>query len=193
MEKEITSQEEAHAEKHYGRIVALIITVAILGFIVWYGVTGKLLQVGKVTVVVSQKEEAPMVAITAGAPPAPVEAFVITDIIKTNAIAKTNGTIDTKTLTAPVNFKSFAYDASVGKTISVSGTCHDTYYALLIFESKDDYRTNPGSARSNRAFQCGASKLFTIKMDLRDINLSSGSYYLFVADQGSKGSWYNPR
>lgn len=178
-------------EKHYGKEIAIAIVgvLAVVGVIygAFYGGG-----VSKATYTAPQKE-APVTAVAAPVVPEPAETFVITDTNKTSAPTKTAGAIDTKTLTAPTNFKSFAYDAKVGKTISVSGTCHDTYYALLIFDAKDDYRTNPGSARSNRAFACGASRLFTIKMDLRDINLASGSYYLFVADQGSKGSWYNPR
>lgn len=193
MEPETTQQEEVHEEKHHGKLVAMVIVgvLAVMGVVygVFYGGGA-----GKVAYVAPQKE---MPAVTVATPVVqiPTEAFVITDTSTANVSVstKTTNTTNTKILEAPTNFKSFTYDAKVGKTISVSGTCHDAYYALLIFEGKDDYRINPGAARSNRAFECGASRVFTIKMDLRDINLPSGSYYLFVADQGNKGSWYNPR
>lgn len=178
-------------EKHYGKEIA----IAIVGVLAVVGILyGAFYGGGAVkTTYTAQQKEVPVTAVPAPVVPEPTESFVVTDINKTSEPSKITGAVDTKALTAPTNFKSFAYDAKVGKTISVSGTCHDTYYALLIFDAKDDYRTNPGSARSNRAFACGASRLFTIKMDIRDINLASGNYYLFVADQGNKGSWYNPR
>lgn len=183
--------EEILERKHYGKLVAMVI-VGVL--VVAGGVYGVFFRVGagKVAYVAPQKE-AFATAVIVPMALEPTEAFVVTDISKTSAPQKATGVIDAKTLAAPTNFKSFAYDATVGKTISVSGTCHDAYYTLLIFDAKDDYRMNPGAARSNRAFECGGTRLFTIKMDLRDINLLSGNYYLFVADQGSKGSWYNPR
>ncbi|MBI3634022.1 MAG: hypothetical protein HY228_00165 [Candidatus Yonathbacteria bacterium] len=190
MEPETTQQEEAREEKHYGRTIAIIIVGVLVVVGVVYGVfLGGLAK--KTTYIASEKKiEISSETTTPPPPQVPVETFVMVDTSKTNTPVKAT---DSKILKAPTNFKSFTYDAGVGKTISVSGACHDTYYVLLIFDAKDDYRTNPGAARSNRAFECGASKLFTIKMDLRDINLPSGNYYLFVADQGKTGSWYNPR
>lgn len=195
MESEITQQQEAREEKHYGKPIAIIIVGVLAVIAIAYGVFlgGSAV---KTTYVAPQKENAVSTVVAPiPAVQVPTEAFVVTDTntTKTDVLVKATSSADTKTLKAPTNFKSFAYDATTGKTISVSGTCHDTYYALLIFGSKDDYRTNPGAARSNRAFECGASRVFTINMDLRDINLPSGNYYLFVADQGSKGTWYNPR
>lgn len=200
MESETTPQnEDTHEEKHYGRIVGIVVTVAFLGLALWYGATGKLNNFGKVTMEVSPVNQTGSISNTTvpmAKPPVPTENFVIADVSNT-PINQTKdpvvGTTDVKALKAPINFKSFSYDASIGKIISVSGTCRDKYYAILVFESNDDYRKEPGAAQSNRAFACNASGLFSAEMDLRDINLSSGSYYLFVADQGSTGSWYNPR
>lgn len=196
MEHETTQQEEVHEEKHHGKLVAMVIVGVLVMMGVVYGAFSWGGNAGKIAYVAPQKEM-PAATTTTTTPvvQAPTEAFVITDTStgKTSAPTKTTSATSPKTLEAPANFKSFTYDATLGKTISVTGTCHDAYYVLLIFDSRDDYRTNPGAARSNRAFECGATRLFTIKMDLRDINLPSGSYYLFVADQGSKGSWYNPR
>lgn len=196
MEQETTPQiKDTHEEKHYGRIVAIVITVAILGLAVWYGMTGKLSELGKVTVEVSSVPAASSTS-TPQAPVVqpPTEQFVVTDLGKKEGSQKENiATADTKIFTAPINFKSFTYDASKGKVISISGNCSDKYYAVLVFDSAVDYRKSPGSARSNRAFECPTTKLFNVEMNLRDINLQSGSYYVFIADQGSTGSWYNPR
>ena len=124
----------------------------------------------------------------------PVETFVVNEPSVTVGSQKENiTTADIKIFKKPENFKSFSYDETVGKKISISGNCKDNYYAMLIFASKDDYRTDPGKAQSNRAFPCPANKSFSIDMDLKDINLQSGSYYIFIADQGDSGSWYNPR
>lgn len=98
-----------------------------------------------------------------------------------------------ETLVAPTAFKSFDYDVARGKAISISGFCHDKYYTLLIFASAVDYRKDPAAARVNSAFDCPAGGKFTIALDLKSFNLTTGSYYLFVADQGATGSWYNPR
>jgi len=195
MEKETTQQNtEAHGEKHYGIIIAVIITAAILSVAIWYGATGKISDLGKVTVDVSgvaptlrESTETPVVK-------PPTEQFIVADLGKIEGSQKENiATADTNIFTAPVNFKSFSYDAKVGKVVSLSGNCSDKYYAVLIFDSSVDYRKDPSAARSNRAFECPAAKLFNTEVNLRDINLSSGSYYVFVADQGSTGSWYNPR
>ncbi len=196
MEQEVTKQTEgAHEEKHYGRIVAIVITVAVLGLAVWYGATGKLSDLGKVTVEVSPETQTLSIgSTTVPVVVPPADQFIITDLGKVEGSQTENiATADTKIFKAPVNFKTFAYDASVGKTISLSGNCSAKYYTLLIFDSNVDYRKEPSAARSNRAFECPATKLFNVEMNLKDINLQSGSYYVFIADQGSTGSWDNPR
>ena len=125
---------------------------------------------------------------------APVEKIVVVEPVMVVGSSKQNiATADPKIFKAPVNFKNFSYDASLGKRISLSGNCKDKYYTLLIFASGDDYRTDPGKARANRADLCPMNKQFTVDMDLKSINLKSGSYYIFIADQGDTGSWYNPR
>lgn len=125
----------------------------------------------------------------------PVEKITIADpVITTENKKETIATItNPKTLKESSAFKSFTYDASIGKQIVLSGTCHDKYYAFLIFDSKIDYRKDPGMAQSNKAFACPTSGRFTVDINLKDINLQSGSYYIFIADQGATGSWYNPR
>ena len=128
-------------------------------------------------------------------PAPPVETIVIAD--NTATAGSQEETISTasdpKIFKEPDAFKSFKYDASVGKKIVLSGTCHDAYYAFLIFDSKKDYRTDPGAAKSNRAFACPSSHRIVVDMNLQDLNLEDGTYYVFIADQGATGSWYNSR
>lgn len=126
---------------------------------------------------------------------APVQNFTVIN----NTVEVASKKVDPKSLTVgsnnvppPVNFKSFQYDAPTGKVISVSGTCSDKYYALVIFKSAVDYRARPDASVFNRAFDCPTTHTFTIEADLRDYNLQSGEYYFFIADQGN-GAWYNPR
>lgn len=128
------------------------------------------------------------------APVVETDHFVMTDIGKIEGSAKENiATADPKIFSAPVNFKSFTYDVALGKKITLAGTCKDAFYALLIFKSSDDYRANPTRSYYNSAYECPKSGLIALELDLKSINLPSGSYYLFLADQGNKGSWYNPR
>ncbi len=200
MNNEIQNQEENNTEQvqetHYGRMVSIVITVIALGVVAWLGMTGGLSDLGKDTVVAPEVQDLNTGAVLAPVVPySPVEKFVITNVgAPVVGSQKQNiATADTSIFKAPENFKSFTYDASVGKKISVSGNCSDEYYILLVFSSAVDYRKNPSAALANKGFECPKSKLFNIEMNLQEINLRNGSYYVFIADQGSKGSWYNPR
>ncbi len=127
--------------------------------------------------------------------PVPIENIAIkdlsaSDVNNTETIVTSS---DTKNLKDSTVFKSFNYDATLGKLIALSGTCNDKYYAFLIFDSTIDYRKDPGAAQSNKAFACPSNGKFTVNINLKDLNLQSGKYYIFIADQGSTGSWYNPR
>lgn len=184
----------AHHVTHYDRIVAVIVIVVLAVIVSWYGVSGRFAKLGEVSTI-------PQAGVSAGntfereeAKPA-LETFVVADTpVAGVGEAKQNITAtDTKDLKAPENFKTFTYDAKAGKRIAISGNCHDKYYAFLIFNSTTDYRKNPSGAYANRATECPPSGVFTLQMDLRDINLESGSYYFFIADQGKTGTWYDPR
>lgn len=184
---------------HYGRVISIAITLVVTGVVVWFVATGRWSDMGKIKM--DTATIAPLSTIVSTSPvpvvPTPSESFVVTET-KAPAVLVTGSStskskIDKITQESPVNFKSFSYDAMVGKLITVSGTCHDKYYAMLVFESRDDYRKNPGAAKSNRAFECKASGTFSVETNMKEFNLPSGNYYLFVADQGSTGSWYNPR
>ncbi|MFA5997422.1 MAG: hypothetical protein WC791_02925 [Candidatus Paceibacterota bacterium] len=186
-------------EPHHGKLIAVVIVGVLVIVAILVGVFS--FGGGKKSANTIAGSNSNTATTTLAPVVVPTENFVIADTSSRKSAPTASEEIATKTVgevgineqVSPANFKSFSYDATIGKKISVSGTCHDAYYALLIFGSKDDYRASPGSARANRAYECGTSGLFTIKMDLRDINLPSGEYYLFIADQGKTGSWYNPR
>lgn len=171
-------------------IGAVIVLIAVAGF--YFAFRGS----APVTITVDTAKTSE-VAPTSTAPvvmPVETEHFVVTNMSEVEGSAKENiATADTKIFKAPTNFKSFSYDAKLGKKIALAGTCRDAYYALLIFKSGDDYRKDPARSYYNTAYACPASGIITLEVDLQSINLSSGSYYLFLADQGEKGSWYNPR
>ncbi len=99
-------------------------------------------------------------------------------------------------LPPPANFSSFSYnplDQNGKKTLDLEIECQDAYYAVLIFNIKDDYRQNSGAARFNQAAPCQIGEKIERSIDLEKLNLSAGKYYYIVADQGLTGSWYNPR
>ncbi|MEK7212806.1 MAG: hypothetical protein AAB686_03975, partial [Patescibacteria group bacterium] len=129
----------------------------------------------------------------APAPPPPKEEFVM-DIQPATQYGdeKVNLTKPEK-LPAAVEFKTFSYDPKIGKVVAVSGTCSDVYYTFVVFDAKDDYRKDPTRAKINRAYECPSSKAFRLEMNLKDLNLAAGTYYFFIADQGARGTWYNPR
>lgn len=145
-----------------------------------------------ISVTVDNKKTAPIISPIV--PIVPQENFVVTNLGETTGSAKENiATADPKIFKSPTNFKSFSYDASLGKKISLVGTCKDAYYVLLIFKSTDDYRKDPARSYYNTAYPCPATKMVAINVDLKEFNLPTGEYYLFLADQGNTGSWYNPR
>lgn len=94
-------------------------------------------------------------------------------------------------LPEPNKFPSFVYPQK--KSLDIKIKCADVYYTILIFNSKDDYRKNPEVARFNKAFPCSKNETFRQSIDLTTLNLASGRYYYIIADQGEKGSWYNPK
>jgi len=94
-------------------------------------------------------------------------------------------------LPSPDKFNTFSYPQT--KSLKTKTLCADTYLTVLIFNLKDDYRQNPGAAKFNSAFPCRKGEEFIKIIDLEKINLSQGKYYYIIADQGSTGSWYNPR
>lgn len=171
-------------------IIDAVIVLALVGAGAWWYATqgiGRTVSVIKTPVT---QEAAPA---KNGSEP-PQEEFVVPTISATASYGGEKVTADEPAkLPEAVQFRSFSYDPAEGKIISVSGGCADAYYAVLVFDAQNDYRKDPAAARVNRASACPADKLFRTQFNLRDFNLPAGSYYFFVADQGEKGSWYNPR
>jgi hypothetical protein len=78
-------------------------------------------------------------------------------------------------------------DNATGK-VTVSGTCTDVYYVVLLFKNKTDYADDPSSYLVNRAYPCvNGSYTYSIS-DLPD-NLTNGTYYLMVGQEGEKSPW----
>jgi hypothetical protein len=100
---------------------------------------------------------------------------------------------NTAKLPDAVRFESFDYDATLGKELDIESTCNDAYYTVLIFSDSTNYKTNPAAAKVNSGHECPANHTVSAKLNLADFNLASGKYYFFLADQGSSGTWYNPR
>ena len=176
---------------HYFYLISVSITISIL--VVFSIYTLFYSQEKKVSISTIQSGEVPINTITKDS--VPVENIVIEDSAASYSGQKENklNLVETSARKDSSMFSSFVYNANTGKQIVLSGTCHDTYYAFLIFDSKIDYRKYPGKALSNKAFSCPGSGSFAITINLKDFNLQSGTYYIFIADQGNSGSWYNPR
>lgn len=90
-------------------------------------------------------------------------------------------------------FQTFSYDSTKGKIIDITGICTDVYYTIVVFDAKDDYKKNQAAAKINSAHECPQSGKIKKSIDLSTFGIGSGEYYIFVADQGNIGSWYNPR
>jgi hypothetical protein len=196
MENNVQNNVEWKKLLHITEILALLIFLAAgISYYLWGDRSGAVVYDRSV----ANKIIEPMGGSSAIAPQSTVEKFIVQDTTpppQTPAqieAAKAAVTSAPETLKAPEVFKSFDYDATRGKAISITGICHDKYYTLLIFANAVDYRKDPAAARVNSAFDCPASGNFTISLDVNKFNLQTGSYYLFVADQGTTGSWYNPR
>jgi hypothetical protein len=72
--------------------------------------------------------------------------------------------------------------------ITVSGSCNNKYFVVLLYKNKNDYVDNSGNSIFNSAFDClNNSYNYSIK-DLPR-TLTDGTYYLLVGQQGDIGTW----
>lgn len=98
---------------------------------------------------------------------------------------------------APSQFKTFAYGKNGingSATLPISATCQDPYITVLIFPATIDYRGDINAAIYNEAFPCKPGQAFTLTLATSDIATAPfGNYYFIIADQGTTGTWYNPR
>lgn len=69
------------------------------------------------------------------------------------------------------------------------GTCQKEYFVILGYRHLNDYKTNPTSFIYNKAFNCKNGSYYYELNDL-PLNINPQTYYFFVAEQNSNGSWY---
>ena len=93
---------------------------------------------------------------------------------------------------SPSSFKFFDYTGE-NTNLTVKNYCTNEFMTILIYPAEEDYRYNPAASRFNRAYACTQKGNVTEVIDLKKLNLPSGKYYYFVADQGKTGAWFNPR
>ena len=75
-------------------------------------------------------------------------------------------------------------------SIEVSGECAENFYTILLFANPTDYQTDPSLALLNQAHPCvGGTFDQMISDNIFPPSLASGTYYLMVADQGTRGPW----
>lgn len=98
---------------------------------------------------------------------------------------------------SPSKFPEFAYDSSGinnKDSLEISSACHDAYLTILIFPANLDYRQDVSKAVYNKAFLCDKGKPFVYELNTSEIStLRFGTYYFITADQGTDGTWYDPR
>jgi hypothetical protein len=98
---------------------------------------------------------------------------------------------------APSRFRTFTYDATGmngSSSLPVSTTCHDAYVTILVFPAAVDYRANLNRAIINEALPCHSGSPFNGAVFASDmVPAPFGNYYVITADQGTSGTWYNPR
>lgn len=69
-----------------------------------------------------------------------------------------------------------------------SGACQKEYFVILMYSRPDDYINDPGKFIYNKAFPCQNGSYYYELKDLPE-NLSEGTYYFLVAEQGKTGPW----
>ena len=97
----------------------------------------------------------------------------------------------------PSQFQTLTNDANGlngSDSLSITATCHDVFLAVLIFPSRFDYRSDVSKEVYNQASPCQPGQAFHKTISKTEMeNLPFGTYYVIVADQGTTGTWYNPR
>lgn len=132
--------------------------------------------------------------------------FFIAEVVSKNDSQEKNIEVQEKPIIAdsvlknypnPESFKSFIYNKEEihpENILAYSGKCESKYVTFLIFPSEFDYRDDPTKAVVNRAIPCPENGQFDYAIQIRELSvLADRQYYTFVADQGDKGVWYNPR
>ncbi len=74
------------------------------------------------------------------------------------------------------------------RTLTVSGSCDDPYYVVLIYKDEKDYSDNRSSYIFNKAFDC-INGQYSYPVSELPPDLGDGRYYLLVGGQGNEGTW----
>ncbi|MCC6934709.1 MAG: hypothetical protein IT406_03440 [Candidatus Yanofskybacteria bacterium] len=74
-----------------------------------------------------------------------------------------------------------------GDHISLSGSCTETHFVVLVFRGKEDYVRDPASALYNAALPCD-SGLLSYEMSSLPVPIEDGTYWLMIGQQG-RGPW----
>jgi hypothetical protein len=72
--------------------------------------------------------------------------------------------------------------------VTVSGTCTNVYFVVLLFKNKTDYADDPSSYLVNRAYPC-VNGTYSYSISDLPYNLVNGTYYLMVGQEGKTGTW----
>ena len=72
--------------------------------------------------------------------------------------------------------------------LTVSGSCDDPYYVVLIYKDEKDYSSNRSSYIFNKAFDCTNGQ-YSYSISELPPDLDNGRYYLLVGGQGNEGTW----
>lgn len=185
---ELNEQKQNLRKRHLTEVFAFII-ILLLGASVFYFAKSP----GRKIEFLPQAQQSQPVTEVLKPAETPRETFIAQEDLKISYGNEKVSALETEKLPSAGKFKTFSYNPKIGKVIEVAGTCSDFYYAIIVFKSTDDYKTNPAMAKINNAFECPASNIFKTSFNLGEFNLTTGNYYFFVADQGKTGIWYNPR
>lgn len=107
----------------------------------------------------------------------------IANVLNNNEIVNIPDTVDSQ-VDSTVNS---SVDNETG-VVNLSGSCSDMYFVVLLYKNESDYREDRGSYILNKAFKCENGNFSYSVSDLPK-NLSSGTYYMLIGDQGERGTW----
>ncbi len=72
--------------------------------------------------------------------------------------------------------------------LTLSGGCSSTYFVVLVYKNESDYAEDQSSYIFNKAFPCQGG-VFSYTISQLPSNLSDGTYYILIGEQGDKGTW----
>lgn len=78
--------------------------------------------------------------------------------------------------------------ADSGKSLEISGSCHEEYFVVLLWKNTEDYINHPGAFASNFADLCRDQKF---SYDLGSISKETldGDYFILIAEEDENNPW----